>query len=77
MIQELYKQNIQSVLVEGGAKTLDYFLQAGLWDQVTVFKSQTTFGSGLKAPQMNITPDKNLLFATDQVSIYENSGSRV
>lgn len=76
MIQELYQQNIQSVLVEGGAKTLDYFLQAGLWDQVTVFKSQTTFGSGLKAPQMNITPVKNLLFATDQVLIYENSGSR-
>ena len=31
LIQDLYKRNIQSVIVEGGAFTLQSFIDAGLW----------------------------------------------
>lgn len=77
LTKELYKQNIQSVLIEGGAKTIQFFLESGLWDHATVFKSETIFGSGLKAPSMESPPHKNFHLATDQVLIYENKGSRV
>ena len=33
MLSALYKLNIQSVLVEGGAKTLQPFIDIGLWDE--------------------------------------------
>ena len=36
LIEELYNDNIQSVLVEGGKETLQSFIDAGLWDEAYV-----------------------------------------
>jgi diaminohydroxyphosphoribosylaminopyrimidine deaminase/5-amino-6-(5-phosphoribosylamino)uracil reductase len=42
---------LQSVLVEGGALTLQKFLDAGLWDECRVIESrEKTFEKGLKSP---------------------------
>ena len=49
----LFKHNIQSVLVEGGAKTLQLFIEAGLWDEAYVFIGATEFKTGLKAPEFS------------------------
>jgi len=49
----LNAHNILSVIVEGGANTLNYFIQAGLWDEARVFTSDQTFGSGIKAPVLS------------------------
>ncbi|MGV3766501.1 MAG: bifunctional diaminohydroxyphosphoribosylaminopyrimidine deaminase/5-amino-6-(5-phosphoribosylamino)uracil reductase RibD [Chitinophagaceae bacterium] len=47
----LYEQKIQSVLIEGGAKTLSSFLEADLFDEVRVITNENlTAGSGIKAP---------------------------
>lgn len=47
----LYEQNIQSVLVEGGAKTLTSFLEADLYDEVRIITNETlTVNQGIKAP---------------------------
>ncbi|WMN06194.1 bifunctional diaminohydroxyphosphoribosylaminopyrimidine deaminase/5-amino-6-(5-phosphoribosylamino)uracil reductase RibD [Marivirga arenosa] len=48
----LYQNKIQSVLVEGGAQTLESFIKAELWDEARVFKSSNRFGSGIKSPQL-------------------------
>ncbi|MEN7549756.1 bifunctional diaminohydroxyphosphoribosylaminopyrimidine deaminase/5-amino-6-(5-phosphoribosylamino)uracil reductase RibD [Rapidithrix thailandica] len=50
LIQGLRDYPIQSLIVEGGSAVLHSFLQAGLWDELRVFKSKTTFGSGIPAP---------------------------
>ena len=50
ILSDLYLKNIQSVLVEGGAKTLQYFIDAGMWDEAKVFTGQGTFGDGILAP---------------------------
>lgn len=50
LVEDLYRQKIQSVVVEGGAALLESFLKLGLWDEVRVFKSQTVLGDGLRAP---------------------------
>lgn len=46
----LYKHNILSVVIEGGAKTLQSFIDTELWDEARVFKGKTTFGEGLRSP---------------------------
>jgi len=48
--QYLYSKNIQSVIVEGGSKTLQSFINQGLWDEARVFIAAVNFGSGIKAP---------------------------
>lgn len=47
---QLVENNIQSVIIEGGTKSLDIFLRANLWDEARVFTSKTTFGTGISAP---------------------------
>lgn len=52
---KLYEMNIQSVLVEGGARLLNDFILQGLYDELRVFKNyELNFGSGLKAPDAGI-----------------------
>lgn len=46
----LYKHGIQSIIIEGGAKTLDTFIEANLWDEAFVFVGASIFGSGISAP---------------------------
>ncbi len=46
----LYKQEVQSILIEGGAKTLQTFIDANLWDEAYVFSGKQNFGDGIKAP---------------------------
>ncbi|RYE20402.1 MAG: riboflavin biosynthesis protein RibD, partial [Sphingobacteriaceae bacterium] len=48
-----YLQDIQSVIIEGGAKTLQLFIDAGLWDEARIFKSKNYWGKGIKSPQIN------------------------
>ena len=51
----LYEQQILSLIVEGGALTLQHFLDAGLWDEIRLLRTPTNFGSGIKAPQEKST----------------------
>jgi diaminohydroxyphosphoribosylaminopyrimidine deaminase/5-amino-6-(5-phosphoribosylamino)uracil reductase len=49
----LYQLNIQSVLVEGGAKLLHSFIDEEIWDEARVITNeQLMVGSGLDAPQL-------------------------
>jgi diaminohydroxyphosphoribosylaminopyrimidine deaminase/5-amino-6-(5-phosphoribosylamino)uracil reductase len=48
----LYKEGIQSIIIEGGAKTLRDFIDANLWDEARVFKGMPYLKKGMKAPNM-------------------------
>jgi diaminohydroxyphosphoribosylaminopyrimidine deaminase/5-amino-6-(5-phosphoribosylamino)uracil reductase len=50
VIHDLYKRNLQSVMVEGGTQTLQRFIDAGLWDEACIFRSMQSFGKGIAAP---------------------------
>ena len=50
LLQDLHKRGIHSVMVEGGAQTLKFFLDAGLWDEARIFSSPRTFQKGISAP---------------------------
>ncbi|PIF01342.1 MAG: riboflavin biosynthesis protein RibD [Maribacter sp.] len=70
--QVLYKRNITSVLVEGGAQTLTSFITSGLWDEARIFLGKNTFKEGIKAPH-SISGDPHILnIGTDTLNIYRN-----
>lgn len=52
LLASLYAQNIQSLIVEGGAKTHQSFLAAGLWDEIRVETAPVTVSLGTRAPQL-------------------------
>ena len=49
---ELYKQNIQSLIIEGGAKTLQSFIDKNLWDEARIFTANKTLVEGVKSPNI-------------------------
>jgi diaminohydroxyphosphoribosylaminopyrimidine deaminase/5-amino-6-(5-phosphoribosylamino)uracil reductase len=49
VMEDLYTRKIQSVVIEGGATTLQLFVEAGLWDEARVFVSDKSFGKGIQA----------------------------
>lgn len=46
----LYKHQIQSVIIEGGALTLQSFIDSNLWDEARIFTSNISLKGGVKAP---------------------------
>jgi diaminohydroxyphosphoribosylaminopyrimidine deaminase/5-amino-6-(5-phosphoribosylamino)uracil reductase len=52
LVQDLVKQKIHSVLVEGGAQTLQLFISHQLWDEARVFQSPRLFENGISAPTL-------------------------
>ena len=58
-IDDLYQQGIQSLIVEGGRKTHESFIEADLWDEIRVETGAITVSDGTRAPQ--IPSDVSLL----------------
>ena len=50
ILHELHRRNLQSLLVEGGRRLLQSFLDAGLWDEIYVETSPQRLGYGVEAP---------------------------
>ncbi len=44
--------SVQSILVEGGAQTLQSFIDADLWDEAYIERTDIILGCGIKAPEM-------------------------
>jgi len=70
---QLYLFDIQSVIIEGGAKTLDLFIKAGLWDEARVFVSDIKWKSGCPAPAFRAAVAEKIIIGHDALSIYYNS----
>ena len=52
-LESLHAHNVQSLIVEGGAKTLQSFLIQGLWDEIRVETNLAlTVGGGTRAPHL-------------------------
>ena len=50
ILQELHKQNIQSIIIEGGTITLQSFIDKKLWDEARIFTTNKTLTEGVKPP---------------------------
>ena len=70
ILEELYKRNIQSVLVEGGSRTLQYFIIDNVWDEARVIVGDIKFGDGVKAPIINKVPVRAHQFSDHDTIFY-------
>jgi diaminohydroxyphosphoribosylaminopyrimidine deaminase/5-amino-6-(5-phosphoribosylamino)uracil reductase len=71
IMEHLFRLEIQSLIVEGGARLIDSFLNSGLWDEARVVTGTFAAGSGLPAPLLNnaiLTKRQDLM--GDTVSFY-------
>lgn len=59
-LEILYQKRIQSLIVEGGTKTLQTFIDQNLWDEARIFTTTETFGEGIAAPKRLGTPSEEL-----------------
>lgn len=72
ILKVLWKRGISSLIVEGGRKILDLFIQEGIWDEARIFTGPGTFGSGLKAPELKTSNEEILDIGPDQLKIIYN-----
>lgn len=71
----LFRKGIGSLLVEGGARVLNNFIEEGLWDEARVFYGNENFGKGVEAPLINGILGSEISFNTSLLKIYFNKQS--
>ena len=52
ILQNLHERNIQSVIIEGGAVTLNHFIQSGYWDEARILTGNASWDKGIRAPEL-------------------------
>lgn len=72
MLKDLLKRNVGSVIVEGGAKTLQSFIDGGYWHEARVFKSVNALGQGIPAPLIRGRLEVQDSSSGDRLSIFTN-----
>jgi len=50
MVNNIMSRNIQSVIVEGGAFTINSWVENNCWDEARIFRSPKAYNKGVKAP---------------------------
>lgn len=73
MLSYLYEQKICSIVVEGGRKTLEMFLQSDLWDEATVITGKVTFNNGTPAPVIPLKAAITETIGDNTLQTYFNS----
>ena len=72
ILKVLWERNIASVIVEGGRKILDLFIEKEIWDEARIFTGPVTFGGGLKAPVLGGSKEEIFKIGPDQLKIIRN-----
>lgn len=78
--QELFSKAMDekwiSVIVEGGANTLQWFLQENLWDEARILTGSIYFETGLPAPSLDFIPKEKYKLGDNTVCFYVNKNAR-
>jgi diaminohydroxyphosphoribosylaminopyrimidine deaminase / 5-amino-6-(5-phosphoribosylamino)uracil reductase len=69
----LYKHHLQSVIIEGGAQTLQSFIETNLWDEARIFTSDKSLVEGLKAPVIKGQVFKSKKIMENQLIFIQNA----
>jgi len=71
LMNTLYQEQIQSVIIEGGSYTLLQFVNAKLWDEAIVIRNESLeLKNGTKAPKLDLKPQKTKIIRDNTVSFY-------
>ena len=72
ILKECYKLNIQSIIIEGGLRTLESFIKDNLWDEARVFKTDKKLKTGIMAPKLEKKSSQSEIYEGDILDIYFN-----
>ncbi|GAA4794114.1 bifunctional diaminohydroxyphosphoribosylaminopyrimidine deaminase/5-amino-6-(5-phosphoribosylamino)uracil reductase RibD [Olivibacter ginsenosidimutans] len=72
LLYQLHLMDIQSLVVEGGVKTLRLFIDAGLWDEARVFEGDVYWEDGIEAPRLPMPPETKQQVGKDLWTTYFN-----
>ena len=50
IVQLLHQHNLQSLIIEGGSRTLQTFIDENLWDEARIIEGNTNFKEGIRSP---------------------------
>lgn len=69
LLTELGRRQITSVIIEGGRKTLQSFIDSGLWDEARIITGKNPIEKGLKSPEISGISVQKDTFASDKIEI--------
>ncbi len=76
ILNRLHEANILSLIVEGGPKLLQSFIDNNLWDEARVLRGTTHIGGGIAGPQLKDARYCGETRATgDTITLYTHSSS--
>ncbi len=71
LMEKLYENQIQSVIVEGGSFTLTQFIKANLWDETIIIKNENLIlEQGTKAPDFDFEFFEERVFRDNVLRFY-------
>ena len=73
ILTELYHRKIQSIIVEGGTKLIDSFVEQNLWDEARVFIGNKSLFNGVEAPKISGNIISSDLLGDTKLVVFENS----
>lgn len=78
ILEHCFKHNIQSLIVEGGARLLQSFIDEGLWDETRIITAGAlVMPSGLDAPRLHdAVAVQTFKLLSDEVVFYRPAGTR-
>lgn len=76
VVYRLSKMNIQSILIEGGQKLLQSFINAALWDEARIITNTNLYtGQGLASPiPSNFVKTSEQYLLNDRIEYFVNGG---
>ena len=72
LLKKLYDYGIYTLMVEGGAKTLKYFIDADLWDETRIITAPIALQSGIRAPMISGKLTQTIAVSSDHIKIIHN-----
>lgn len=73
LLQKLYENQIQSILVEGGSRTLQTFIDINLWDETIIIKNENLIlENGTKAPKFKGNLVEEKYYRDNKISFFRN-----
>lgn len=73
LMEKLYENNIQSVIIEGGSFTLKQFIEANLWDEAIVIKNENLIlENGTKAPELDFNYSEKKNFRDNVIYFFKS-----
>ncbi len=73
ILGQLYHRQITSLIIEGGTKMINSFIEANLWDEARVFTGKKYFTEGIPAPVIKGPPVLTELWDEFKLEVYRNN----